>query len=420
MKLAACALLSIFFPSPYYPFVRSEDNDAWLRCTSSLPSDPSRLCIHPRGRPSPIAGWFLPSPLRIRSARGPLHPIPTPSTNSHQHPPTQVAYLPADASTAAALPAVTTTIIESTSSTSTTFSTTDGTTHTTSTATSTSVRAIPPSPSANTDANTATAVAQGAAPTQTQTQTAAGGSAPAAAAPDDKFSCTDTATTASSPTDAATTGDSATATDGSNATAPPPGATAGTDSQTQTQPRPQTLTTATGASAAVPTVSRSGASGAAANGSNGSSSSFLRKPAFIGALAAVSVLLALLALFLVLLLPPPPCPRPGVQVRRRDGRGLPGDTQEGKGPRYRQRAAPRAERTLHRVVHAPPAGGLARAGAGVQLLRAAGAVLRRAGPYPRAAVPPRVGRVCISRESNANVKMVTAAIAVSPPPIPIR
>ncbi|KAF8209120.1 hypothetical protein K438DRAFT_2012413 [Mycena galopus ATCC 62051] len=196
-----------------------------------------------------------------------------------------VAYLPADASTAAAPPAVTTAIMESTSSTSMT-STNDGTTHTTSTATSTStstsVPAIPPSSPANTDAKTATREAVHPQQQRRTTSSRTPIPRPRRLRPD-----------------AAATGDSATATDGSNATAPPPAATAGTDSQTQTQPQPQTLTTVPGVSAAVPTISPSG-TGSAANESSSSSSSFLRAHAFIGALAAVSVLLALLALFLVL------------------------------------------------------------------------------------------------------------------------
>jgi hypothetical protein len=147
----------------------------------------------------------------------------------------------------------------------------------------------------------------------------------AAAAPDNRFSRTaadtDTATRASSPTDAAVNpGDSATARDG-NPTAPavpgPPAATVGTgtgtDSQTQTEA--QTLTNArlgaaTGAPAAVPTNGSgsgsgsgsgagSGSSAAATNGSGGSSS-LVHKPAFIGALVGVGVVLALILFFVVL------------------------------------------------------------------------------------------------------------------------
>ncbi|KAF8125383.1 hypothetical protein K438DRAFT_1791151 [Mycena galopus ATCC 62051] len=158
------------------------------------------------------------------------------------------------------------------------------------TSTSTPAAQATANPNANTNATGAAPAVNANGAAAPAVTAAAGVNAPAAAP---AAAATDSATASAA---SSTTDDSAVATDGSNNTGAPPAATAGTDSQT--------LTTATGASAAVPTISPSGTGSGSgsgvANESSSTNSSFLAKPAFIGALAAIGVLLALTILFLVL------------------------------------------------------------------------------------------------------------------------
>ncbi|KAJ6580014.1 hypothetical protein DFH09DRAFT_1275754 [Mycena vulgaris] len=342
---------------------------------SSAPASSSNTVIRP-------SEWQIPHPLQqprprqrriFRSRReesAVLVAPPAPATPSSTPATALLVAPPADVSTPAAPPAVTTATTESTSSTSTTSSTTDGTTDTASTATSTSVpgaaATLPSQPAkgANTDANAATDVAQGQGAALHKRRTR----------PHHQL--------------------------------PPQQAPTPTRHHHQTQAQVQTLTNARlGAPAAVPTDgsglgsgsgsgagSGSGTSAAAANGSGSSSSSLVHKPAFIGALAAVGVVLALILLFVVLRCRRSRAARQGTQARRGDGCGLPGDGGEGEGLRCRvrrgRRAVPLAEHTKHNVcvLHTPAAHCRDRVAAAVQLLRAAGALLRRVGP--RQPVPP--------------------------------
>ncbi|KAF8209127.1 hypothetical protein K438DRAFT_258094 [Mycena galopus ATCC 62051] len=185
-----------------------------------------------------------------------------------------------------------------------------------------------------------------------------------------------------------------------------------------------------GVSAVVPTVSGSGASVAAANGSNGSSSSLVHKPTFIGALAAVGVVLALIV-FLVL------------RCRRRRSRTRGRKLDAEMDAAFRLTVSTKKEKASFDV----------ESGAGGELYRAQSALStasytsrsttssRSRGPYSAApdhahATPSRRASAAYAFPGNANAdtyaypsgemgmadepafEMLTPAIAVSSPPHP--